>query len=191
MFSRAGRAFRYGVYYSILDKLPYSQTAGGGVAKRMRRWACAGMFDTVGKDVNVENGVWFGSGRDIEIGDQSGLGTGCIVMGPLTIGANVMMGPRCLLISNSHKTNDLSRPMTQQESAPARRIVIDDDVWIGAHCVVLPGVHVHTGAILGAGSIVTHDVPAYAIVGGNPARVLGYRTSSATTRPAAPPEPAT
>ncbi|NTL97217.1 acetyltransferase [Enterococcus faecium] len=56
-----------------------------------------------------------------------------------------------------------------------QRIVIEDDVWIGYGSIVFTGVTVHRGAILAAGSVVTHDVPAYAIVGGNPARVIGSR----------------
>ena len=56
-----------------------------------------------------------------------------------------------------------------------QKIIIEDDVWIGFGAVVFTGVKVHRGAIVAAGSIVTHDVPAYAIVAGNPARVVGQR----------------
>ena len=55
-------------------------------------------------------------------------------------------------------------------------ISIEDDVWIGANSVILPGVHIHHGAVIGAGSVVTKDIPANAIAVGNPARVIKFRT---------------
>lgn len=57
-------------------------------------------------------------------------------------------------------------------------IKIANDVWIGAHTVILSGVQIGNGAIIGAGSIVTSDVPDYAIVAGNPAKVIKYRFDS-------------
>ena len=66
-------------------------------------------------------------------------------------------------------------PMCEQGYQDEKPIIIGDDVWIGGHVIVLPGVHVGNGAILAAGAVVTKDVPEYAIVGGNPARVIKYR----------------
>lgn len=65
--------------------------------------------------------------------------------------------------------------MGQQGEAPLRKVTIKDDVWIGTRAIILPGITVGKGAIIGAGSVVTKDVPDYAIVGGAPARVLKYR----------------
>ena len=61
------------------------------------------------------------------------------------------------------------------EARSKGKIVLADDVWIGSNALILSGVHVGQGAIIGAGSVVTKDVPPYAIVGGNPARVIKYR----------------
>lgn len=58
---------------------------------------------------------------------------------------------------------------------PVKRVVIGDDVWIGRSAIVLPGVQVATGAVIGAGAVVTRNVPAYSIVAGNPARLIRYR----------------
>nr|WP_275298384.1 hypothetical protein [Clostridium sp. YIM B02555] len=57
-------------------------------------------------------------------------------------------------------------------------LIIDDEVWIGDKALILSGVHIGKGAIVAAGSVVVHDVPPYAIVGGNPAKVIKYRFSS-------------
>ena len=64
-----------------------------------------------------------------------------------------------------------------KDSDNDREVVIGDDVWIGARAILLPGVSVGTGAAIGAGSIVTSDIPPYAIVGGNPAKLIRYRFS--------------
>lgn len=173
--SRPGRALRYLVYYGFADKLPYSVTAGGAFAKRVRRWAGAGLFDAAGSAVNVEKGAYFGSGAGVRVGDRSGLGLDCIVTGTVTLGNDVMMGPRCTLISRDHVTADLTVPMNRQGLAADRPIVIGDDVWLGAGVIVLPGVTVGSHSVIAAGSVVNRDVPQYAVVGGVPARVLKYR----------------
>lgn len=56
-------------------------------------------------------------------------------------------------------------------------IIIKNDVWIGTHCIILDGLTIGNGAVIAAGSVVTKDVPAYAIVGGNPAKIIRYRFS--------------
>jgi maltose O-acetyltransferase len=65
--------------------------------------------------------------------------------------------------------------MRQQGRADLKSVVIEDDVWIGTRAIILPGVTVHHGSIIAAGAVVTKDVPEYAIVGGNPAKVIKYR----------------
>jgi maltose O-acetyltransferase len=175
------RMLKFAVYYGVADKLPYSLTAGfGPMAKRVRRWAAEDLFDHAGGRINIEKGAWFGSGRGISVGDRSGLGLDCLVMGPLTLGRDVMVGPRCMFISQAHNTGDVSLPMTDQGMAEDRPIVVEDDVWFGAAVIVLPGVRVGHGSVIGAGSIITKDVPPFACVAGSPARVVKYRGSEGT-----------
>ena len=66
------------------------------------------------------------------------------------------------------------------ESVSKGNIIIDDDVWIGSRAMILSGVHVGQGAVIAAGGVITKDVPPYAIVGGNPAKVIKYRFDHAT-----------
>jgi maltose O-acetyltransferase len=65
--------------------------------------------------------------------------------------------------------------MNQQGFSQERPVVIGDDVWIGGQVIILPGVKVGSHSIIGAGSVVTKDVPQYAVVGGNPAKVIKFR----------------
>lgn len=133
------------------------------------------MVDRAGDKINVESGAWFGSGRGITLGDRSDLGVDCLVMGSVQIGADVMMGPRCIFISYNHHFEAISRPMNTQGIVEDRPVIIEDDVWFGAGCIVLAGVRIGRGSIVAAGSVVTKDVPPYSIVGGNPARLIRSR----------------
>jgi maltose O-acetyltransferase len=133
------------------------------------------MFASCGANVNVEHGASFAPAADVSIGDNSGIGLDAFVLGPVFIGRNVMMGPNCTILGLNHEFGQLDRPMLEQGSGPPRPPIIEDDVWIGANVTILPGRRIGTGAVVGAGAVVTSDVPAWSIVGGNPARVLQMR----------------
>lgn len=133
------------------------------------------MLDDCGVDVNVEHGAWFGSGKGITLGDRSDIGMDALVIGPVQVGRDVMMGPRCVLLASAHDTRRVDVPMNQQGFREDRPIVIEDDVWIGAGSIVLPGRRIGTGSIVGAGSVVVADVPPWTVVAGNPARILTIR----------------
>ncbi len=97
--------------------------------------------------------------------------------GGVDIGDNVLVGGMTAIIGYSHQFDDPSIPISEQPIA-ARGIRIGNDVWIGAHATVLDGVTVGEGAIVGAGSVVTHDVPSNTVVAGVPARALRRRGGS-------------
>jgi acetyltransferase-like isoleucine patch superfamily enzyme len=103
-------------------------------------------------------------------------GTFIDARGGLTLGNDVLVGPNAVLLTSQHHWSDPSLPIVVQghELAPTR---IGDDVWIGANAVVLPGLHVATGTVVGAGAIVTEDTEPYTIVAGVPAKVVGTRPS--------------
>ena len=170
----SSKFFFLGVYYLFARYLPVSHKPyGGEIAKKIRHFCCKRIFDKCGRDANIEHGVDFGSGSGVEIGDYSGLGVDSRI-GLVKIGKDVMMGPEVMIISANHVYSDLKRPMRVQGSV-SEAVIIEDDVWIGARAIILPGTRIGKGSIIGAGSIVTRDVPQYAVVGGNPARILNYR----------------
>ncbi|MCL2047823.1 MAG: acetyltransferase [Defluviitaleaceae bacterium] len=162
------------LYYFIGKNLPCSDVFYHMGSKHIRRFLCRYILDYCGKGANIERNVFLSSGKNIRLGNRSGLGINARVSGPLTIGDDVMMGPNVMIYTQNHGFDDLSVPMLLQ-TVQKKAVVIGNDVWIGAAAIILPGVTVGNGAIVGAGAIVTKDVPDYAIVGGNPARVIRYR----------------
>lgn len=88
------------------------------------------------------------------------------------------------LLAGEHNTDTASTfpfqakfRLVKNEAATRGSIIVEDDVWIGANCLVLSGARISRGAVVAAGSVVTKDVPPYSIVGGNPAKVLRFRYS--------------
>jgi acetyltransferase-like isoleucine patch superfamily enzyme len=94
--------------------------------------------------------------------------------GVINIGERVLVGHRCTFFSDEHVFENLDELIWFQDRNPAP-IVVEDDVYFGCNVVVLSGVTIGRGAVIGAGSVVTKDVPSLAVVGGIPARVIRYR----------------
>lgn len=161
-------------YYGFARHLPASTSPLTHWTRKIRRLICHSIFDFCGENVNIENGARFAMGNGISIGTGSGLGVNCSVHGPLKIGDNVMMGPDVTILTHTHNIERTDIPMWQQGSQ-CREVVIGNDVWIGMRVIIMPGVKVGNGAVVGAGAVVTKDIPDYAIVGGVPAKVIRFR----------------
>ena len=92
-----------------------------------------------------------------------------------------MMGQDVLIFPSNHNFSDLETPMSKQGAGQIRILHIEDDVWIGSRAMILASVNkIGKGAIVAGGSVVTKDVPDYAIVGGNPAKIIKYRNQTNT-----------
>ncbi len=169
------KAIALAAYYLLARYLPVSTHKFGRWAQLVRRFICRRIFKYAGKKINIEKGAYFGDGSEIEIGDYSAIGVNCQTCGPIKIGNDVMMGPDVIILTLHHKFDRLDIPMWQQGHYPSEPVVIGDDVWIGTRAIFLPGVKIGKGAIIGAGAVITKDVPEYAIVGGNPAKVIKFR----------------
>lgn len=94
--------------------------------------------------------------------------------GGLEIGDYVLIGPNVCILSAGHEYTDTESYIMEQPLSYGQ-IRIENDVWIGASSVILPGVKIEQGAVIGAGSVICKDVPPYAVVVGNPGRVIRYR----------------
>ncbi|MDV2481191.1 acyltransferase [Methanoculleus sp. Wushi-C6] len=110
---------------------------------------------------------------EIIIGDTFYMNAGCHILGNIVIGNDVQIGPKTVIWGRDH---GISRDRLIREQPHVKKAIhIGNDVWIGANVTVLKGVTLGDGAIVGAGSVVTKDVPDYAVVVGNPARIMRYR----------------
>lgn len=123
--------------------------------------------------VNIEKNATFAS--DLVIGNRSSVGLNSIVAKEVQIGDDVMMGPYCIILTQNHKFSKSEVNIIEQGYSERKPVIIGNDVWIGARVTILPGVHVHEHSIIGAGAVVTHDVPAYSVVTGVPAKVVKMR----------------
>ncbi len=110
------------------------------------------------------------SWRQITIPDNAapGLSPGCYIQGPngIIFGKNVLVGPNVAIISADHDVSDFA---LHTKAEPVR---IGDNVWIGANCVILPGVQIGSNVVVGAGSVVDKDLPDNCVAAGNPCRVI-------------------
>ena len=161
------------LYEGIAKHLPATTAHINIGQKPFRAWCARQIAASVGKNVNIEKGALFYS--KLTIGDNSGIGIDCAVHGECHIGNNVMMGPDCIIYTRNHRFDDTEIPMNEQGFAEDKPVYIGDDVWIGSRVIILPGVTVGDHVIIGAGSVVTKDIPPWAIAAGNPAAVKKYR----------------
>jgi len=166
------------LYYGFARFLPKSTTPVIGLpSMRLRSWLCKRVFKSCGNKLVVENGAYFGNGNDFSVGDEAALGTNFKSINRIvTIGNYLMMSEDVMFIGGEHHFDQINIPMGHQGGSEKTPLTIDEDVWIGARALVLPGCkHIGKGVIIGAGSVVTKDIPDYAIVGGNPAKVIRMR----------------
>lgn len=169
------RYFFLYLYKVLAKRLPPSTLPIFGTScKKLRYFCCKRIFKYCGSNVNIEHGANFGNGFYLEIGDNSGIGINCTVPNDIVIGKNVMMGPRCYILSQNHDVHDLSKPMCEGGFVK-KKTVIEDDIWIGRQVIFTPGRTLKTGSVVGAGCVLCKDFPPYSIIGGNPARLLKSR----------------
>jgi virginiamycin A acetyltransferase len=120
-----------------------------------------------------------GGSGDVVIGERVTINSGCVIYtgNGLTIGNDVAIAANCVFAPVNHAFADKNKLIREQRFLPSKGgIVIEDDVWIGAGCVVLDGAVLRRGCVIGAMSLVRGEVSAYGIYGGNPLRKLGERT---------------
>lgn len=161
--------------FRILNILPDNHSVLNLGQKSLRGFMGKLFLSSCGTNINIQKQTSFSSRSTI--GNNSGIGRYSKFHGPVYIGDNVMIGTHCTIYTQNHKFADTSKPMCEQGFDEERPVYIGDDVWIGSHVIILPGVKIGNGCIVGAGSVVTKDIPDYAIAAGNPAKVIRYRNS--------------
>ena len=135
------------------------------------RYLLAQVIGSVGEGVDIRPPLRVDYGHNITIGDGSWVNFGLTALdvAPIVIGQDVLIGPNCPLYTAIHPTEPGPRRAKWESAAP---ITLGDNVWLGGSVVVCPGVTIGENSIIGAGAVVTRDIPANSIAVGNPARVI-------------------
>lgn len=142
---------------------------------------CFGNNVTIARFTTIQcTGVVRNLGVGLAIGDNSAVGAYSFLgaQGGITIGSNVIIGPRVSIHAENHRFSSLEIPIRLQ-GEDRQGIVIEDNCWIGAGSIILDGVHIGTGCVVAAGSIVTKNVQPYSVVGGVPAKMIKSRNLTA------------
>ena len=126
-----------------------------------------GDYVTISRGVMIRPSSYYGNdlGKGLVMGEHSSIGPygyiGC--SGKITIGKNVMFGPKCSLFAENHNLSDTESSIKSQ-GVNQKGITVEDDCWIGSNVVILDGVTIGKGSVIGAGTLVTKDVPAGSVV---------------------------
>ncbi len=136
----------------------------------LRRSLCTQLFGKGGDTVRIEPPFHCDYGTHMELGENVYFNFNCIVLDvrPVRIGDHTLFGPGVQILTPLHPLNAELRRQLEY----GKLIEIGSDVWVGGGAIILPGVRIGSRAIIGAGSVVTRDIPADALAAGNPCRVI-------------------
>lgn len=109
-----------------------------------------------------------------KIGNHTSINKNTVIRGYFSIGEYCAIAPNCTIIGANHIFSDPNKTIKSQ-GVSCKGIIIEDDVWIGANSVILDGVTIGKGSVIGAGSIVTKNIPPYSVAVGNPCKVIKNR----------------
>lgn len=139
--------------------------------RHLRQTAICDLLGKIGENCTVEQPLFCTYGYNTTVGDNFFLNVNCKLMdsGKITIGNNVFIAPNVCLITEEHSMDVEERLAGLEYTHPVN---IEDNVWICAGVIVLPGVTIGANSVIGAGSVVTKDIPSNSLAVGNPCRVI-------------------
>ncbi len=120
-----------------------------------------------------------GGSGDVIIGEGSYINAGCVLYtgNGITIGNDVLIAANCTLAPTNHEYASKDKKIVEQRFKPSKGgIIIEDDVWIGANCVILDGAYIEKGCVIAAGSVIRGRLEAYKIYAGSPLEIVGERS---------------
>ncbi len=129
------------------------------------------MFGALGKDPWINPPFYCDYGKNIFAGNGFNANYGCVILdvARVDIGNNVFFAPNVSVYTAGHPVHPAARGTMYEYGIPVK---IGDDVWVGGNSVILPGVTIGSGTVIGAGSVVTKDIPSGVVAAGNPCRVI-------------------
>ena len=139
--------------YTRMDVLPFNNFSLGDHA-------------TIEDFCTINNGV-----GDVSIGNGSLIGMGNVIIGPVTIGNNVIFAQNIVASGLNHEYRDVTIPIKDQKTVTAV-ITVEDDCWIAANAVLTAGVTIGKHSVVAGGAVVTKSIPPFSVAAGNPAKVI-------------------
>lgn len=166
------RKFLFFIYVVFFKNTPEDYRPYALFFPKIRQLLVSNYLKKCGKNLRVKKGaeISLNSG----VGDHSELGTNAIIQANVSIGNHVIMGPDIKIYSRNHKFERLDIPI-QKQGKNYYETKIGNDVWIGANVIITAGCIIGNHSIIAAGSVITKNVPEYAIVGGVPAKIIKFR----------------
>ncbi|MBK7653151.1 MAG: acyltransferase [Flammeovirgaceae bacterium] len=161
--------FLYNVFGKFLPRttMPYSFGS-----RHIRAYLVKNFIDACGANLRIEPGVTLSP--MVAIGSHCFIGENCRLQGKVILGNDALIAQNVNMVAFNHRFERLDIPIRSQ-GENFGTIKINDDVWIGVNAIILNNVSIGNHAVIGAGSVVTRDVPDWAIVGGVPAKIIRYR----------------
>jgi len=150
----------------------YNHGVGHVPIRSFRHCFLRAWLGSFGEGTGVQLGCRFLNGRKVFLGKRNVINFGCLFDGrsfAIRIGSDVSIGPEAAILTLGHD------PQCENFADKGAEVTIGDHVWICYRAIILPGVKIGEGAVVGAGAVVSRDVPPFTIVAGSPAKEIGSR----------------
>ncbi|NCX95603.1 MAG: acyltransferase [Chitinophagia bacterium] len=156
----------------IVNPLLHKYGKGAKIRRRTRIDVLPFNAFSLGKNSVIEDFCTINNGvGDVVIGDNTLIGMGNVIIGPVSIGDNVIFAQNVVASGLNHEYKDINTPIVDQP-VTTKPIVIEADSWIAANVVITAGVTIGRHCVIAAGSVVTKSIPPYTVAGGNPAKPI-------------------
>lgn len=164
----------YTLYYAFIMHLPHSRYLG--FINKIRTFYVCNFLGIMkrSKSARFQNNIYLGGPGAVSIGKDCQINEHAFLQGAI-IGDNVMIAPYVAFIANRKEVNTTDVLMSTARKEKGKKVIIEDDVWIGRNAIVMPGIKIGEGSIIGAGSVVTKDVEPFSVMGGVPAILIKKR----------------
>lgn len=166
-------------YYFVIAKLPHSRLLF--FVNKLRCWYVYKVLKIIAdpeKDSKFQTNVYIGNATRVKIGSGCHINENVFIQAAI-IGNQVLIAPNVSILGNSHVTTDINLSIVLQGETDYETPIIGDGAWLGRNVVIMPGVTIGKHAIIGAGAVVTKNIPDFAVAVGVPAKVIKYRKKEA------------
>lgn len=160
-------------YYILASHLPSSYFPLGRIFNDFRVGVLKKLVK-IGSANVIQQNFRFGNKGVLQIGNNCRINENVYIQSAV-IGNNVLIAPNVAILASSHNFERTDIPIVEQGDTEIKTVIVEDNVWLGRNVIVMPGITIGSGAIVGAGSVVTKDISPYSIVAGVPARLIRKR----------------